>query len=130
MEPKKNGLLLDRRLNGTNSVIEIKIDDSETFALRINNGPALINFWKFLEDNHLDYHDAVVELAQVLKIPVSMLQKLVDAGELGFLTVDASKNIQYYLDVRIAPKAISFLQSQQGEAGIKNKEAESSNDDG
>ena len=128
---KQKILLLQRRLNGENLIDEIEVDDSEYKNQKINDGPAILNLNEFLKHNHLDNHDSMIELSQVLKIPCEKFLKLTVAAEkdLGFVTMDASKNILHYLNIRLNKVAISFLQTQQGEAGIFNQIKECSDEE-
>ena len=118
------GLLLQRMLSGQNVLSKIEITDSEKENCRIEEGPAIINFAEFLKNWKLDYHEAVVELAQILKIPYEKMAQFAEDKQNSYVTVDASKNIKAYLRVRANPVLIDFLQSQSGEAGILNKPVE------
>ena len=113
---------LERSLNGTNFINESDLEEAEVKKLNFYSSPGILKFYKFLEENRLNYHGAMLELAQVLKVPCKKMQELGEASEadLGFISVDAATNIQEYLKNRVTPNSIAFLSSQQGEAGKLN----------
>lgn len=117
---KTKYLFLIKLSNGCNQIDEDECDEAE--LSEVEKEPGIRNFWKFLQENHLDYHKALLELAQVLKVPVERMLELGKAGEegKGFITGDAQINIRDYLEDRISPAAISFLECQEGDAGKLN----------
>jgi|GEM_PF-6936474 hypothetical protein len=102
-------VLLQRRLNGTNEVVEV--------ADHVANDPGVEKFTDFLKETGLQSTEGLLELAQVLKVPVEQMIKLT-AG--GLIEGPAQENIHQYLFCRVPERSLQFLRRQGGEAGTKN----------
>jgi len=109
-------LLLKKDYNGLNSILEIKLSAEEMKRGKINNADGFLDLADFLKDRRLDYQDALLELAVVLKIKKSAFQTMVQKSNTrkAFITLDAALNIDEYLKIRLCPLAINFLNSQLG----------------
>ena len=111
-------ILLQRRLNGANEIVDV-VDSVEHDA-------GVMKFDDFLKEVGLRSNEGLLELAQVLKVPI---EEMVVLNEGGSIEGVAQENIRHYLrNCRVPDNALEFLQSQSGGAGTKNK-AESDHSD-
>ena len=104
-------ILLQRRLNGANEVVRV--------ADSVEHEPGVMKFNDFLKEVGLQSTEGLIELAQVLKVPIEGMIELT-AG--GLIEGPAQENIRHYIrNCRVPENALQFLQGQSGEAGTKNK---------